>query len=93
MPGFVEIQVATDSAGLHRSYLATAENYRALRAMERDNLIVPVVGDFAGPKAIRGVGSYLRDHNATVTAFYLSNVEQYLFQGDDDWGTSRRTTT
>jgi hypothetical protein len=49
------------------------------------NLIVPLVGDFAGPKAIRAVGEYLREHDATVAAFYLSNVEQYLFQQDDDW--------
>src|SRR5207247_10016052 len=30
----------------------------------------------------RSTGDYLRDHGATVTAFYTSNVEQYLFQGD-----------
>src|SRR5262249_40891725 len=40
----------------------------------------PVVGDFGGPKAIRTVAQYLKDHDARVTAFYLSNVEQYLFQ-------------
>jgi hypothetical protein len=45
-------------------------------------LIVPLVGDFAGPKAIRSVGRYVRDHNATVTTFYTSNVEEYLFKGD-----------
>jgi hypothetical protein len=45
---------------------------------------VPLVGDFGGPKAIRTVGQYLRDHDAKVTAFYLSNVEQYLFQ-DSGW--------
>src|SRR5205085_11873929 len=48
-------------------------------------LIVPVVGDFAGNKAIRAVGNYLKQHDAFVTAFYVSNVEQYLFQQDDDW--------
>ena len=45
-------------------------------------LIVPLTGDFGGPKAIRAVGQYASDHGATVTAFYLSNVEQYLFQGN-----------
>ena len=45
---------------------------------------MPVVGNFAGPKALRAVGQYLRDHGATVTAFYLSNVEQYL-QQDGIW--------
>jgi len=41
---------------------------------------VPVIGNFGGPKAIRAVGRYLKDRNAIVTAFYLSNVEQYLRQ-------------
>ena len=42
-------------------------------------MVVPVVGDFAGPKAIRAVGQYLEQRGAIVTAFYVSNVEQYLF--------------
>ena len=48
--------------------------------MQRRNLIVPVVGDFGGPKALRAVGSWLRARNARVNVFYTSNVEQYLFQ-------------
>jgi hypothetical protein len=85
MPSFAELQTETDSAKVHRSYLATEANYRALRALETNNLIVPVVGDFAGPTAIRSVATYLKAHGATVTAFYLSNVEQYLFQDPDNW--------
>ena len=42
--------------------------------------LVPVVGDFAGPKALRAVGAYLRARGAVVRAFYTSNVEQYLFR-------------
>src|SRR6185436_9853276 len=34
--------------------------------------------DFAGPKALRAEGKWLKEHGAQVTAFYLSNVEQYL---------------
>ena len=45
---------------------------------------MPVVGNFAGPKAIRAVGEYLKSSGATVSAFYLSNVEQYL-QQDGIW--------
>ena len=37
---------------------------------------------FGGTSAIRSVGAYLKEHNATVTAFYTSNVEQYLFMSD-----------
>ena len=39
---------------------------------------MPLVGNFAGPKAIRAVGAWLKAHNGMVSAFYLSNVEQYL---------------
>jgi hypothetical protein len=85
MPSYAQLQIEADSAGARRSYMATEANFRALKDLEVNNLVVPVVGDFAGPKAIRAVGGYLKDHNATVTAFYLSNVEQYLFNQEDDW--------
>jgi hypothetical protein len=85
MPSYSDVMTAADEAGQKRGYLATEANFRALKRLEMDNLIVPLVGDFAGPRAIRTVGQYLRDHGATVTAFYTSNVEQYLFQQDDDW--------
>ena len=82
MPNYTELMTATDARGEKRSYLATEDNYRFLREMETKNMIVPLTGDFGGSKAIRSVGKYLKDHAATVTAFYLSNVEQYLFQGN-----------
>jgi len=83
MPTYAELMMESDGTGMQRSYLASEENYRTLRELERNNLIVPLVGDFAGDKAIRAVGQYVKDHGATVTAFYTSNVEQYLFQSDD----------
>lgn len=85
MPSYAQLQIEADSAGVRRSYMATEGNFRALKQLEVNNLVVPVVGDFAGPKAIRAVAGYLKEHSATVTAFYLSNVEQYLFNQEDDW--------
>jgi hypothetical protein len=85
MPTYAELMVQDDGQGVKRSYLATEANYRVLRDMHMNNLIVPLVGDFAGPKAIRAVGEYLKARKATVSAFYLSNVEQYLFRQGDDW--------
>ena len=80
MPTYAALMTARDTKGEHRSYLANEENYRVIRDLEGRNLIVPLTGDFGGTKALRAVGRYLKDHNATVTAFYLSNVERYLFQ-------------
>jgi hypothetical protein len=85
MPSYAELMVATDQEGHNRSYLANAENFKILQDLERRNVLIPIVGDFAGSKALRAVGDYLRRHDATVTAFYTSNVEQYLFQQRDDW--------
>jgi hypothetical protein len=85
MPSYAELQIETDSAGTQRGYMSSESNYRVLKELESNNLVVPLVGDFAGPKAIRSVGSYLKEHRLIVSAFYLSNVEQYLFQGDDEW--------
>ena len=82
-PTYAALMTETDDHGDQRSYLATEENFRLLREMERNNAIVPITGDFGGPKALRSVGRYLKNHGATVTAFYTSNVEQYLFQSDD----------
>jgi hypothetical protein len=51
-----------------------------VKGLHARNLIVPVSGDFAGPRAIRSVGAWLRDRGGIVSAFYVSNVEQYLFR-------------
>ena len=83
-PTYVDLMTATDDAGAFRSYLASHASFTYLRELEASNLIVPVVGDFGGPKAIRSIGAYLKTHGATVGAFYLSNVEQYLHQ-DGKW--------
>jgi len=81
---YAQIQTLANAAGVNMAFLANDANYQYLRNLHKRNLIIPVVGDFSGPKAIRGVGEYLKKYDAKVTAFYLSNVEQYLFRGLDD---------
>jgi hypothetical protein len=84
-PSFAQLMLETDGQGKNRAYLASEANFRVLKELETNNLIVPLVGNFSGDKALRTVGRYLKEHGATVTAFYTSNVEQYLFQQGDDW--------
>lgn len=86
MPSYSDLMTATDGNGKNWAYLATEEQFEAVRQLELSNLIVPLVGNFAGNKTIATVGQYVRNHHAIVTTFYLSNVEQYLFQQNDDWG-------
>ncbi len=77
---FASLTLGVDLLGTARSFLSSDETFRFLKDLHTRNLIIPVVGDFAGPKAIRTVGAFLAEHGTTVTAFYLSNVEQYLHQ-------------
>ena len=79
-PTFMDLQVATDRRGLAHGYLATETQYTRVRDLERANLIVPVVGNFGGARALREIGRYLKTNGETVSVFYTSNVERYLFR-------------
>jgi hypothetical protein len=84
-PSYAALMTATDGQGTNRSYLASEDSFRFLKDLETRNLIVPVVGNFGGRKALRSVAAYLKEKKAVVSAFYTSNVEQYLRQ-DGIWG-------
>lgn len=77
---YASLMMANDGSGENRSYLANEENFNFLKDLETHNLVIPVVGDFGGNKAIRAVGQYLKSVDASVSAFYVSNVEQFLVQ-------------
>ena len=76
---FVKLTSAVDAGGVPRSFLASDEQYQFIRSLQQRNLVVPIQADFGGPKALRAVGAFLRAKGLSVSAFYLSNVEQYLF--------------
>lgn len=75
---YADLMTADDGTGRERSYLANEENFMVLKNLQTKNLLVPVVGDFGGPKALQEVGKYLKSVGGMVSTFYLSNVEQYL---------------
>jgi hypothetical protein len=75
---YTDLMTAADKNGQSWSYLSSEAAYQYIREMHRKNLIIPLVGDFAGRTTIRMVSDYLKQRNATVAAFYISNVEMYL---------------
>ena len=77
-PTYIVLMNSTDATGQNWSFLATEDNYQYVKEMQRRNMIVPLVGDFAGPKALKSIAGYLKQHNTNVAAFYVSNVELYL---------------
>ncbi len=81
-PSLGEIIAQPDQNGKQGNFLASVDDYEFVRGMHRKNLIIPIVGDFGGSKAITAVGAYLKKNGLTVTAYYTSNVEQYLFSSN-----------
>jgi hypothetical protein len=85
MPSYADLMTESDGVARNWNFLASEDQFRAIQAMEKNNLIVPLVRDFAGDKAIRSVARYVQDHGSRVRAFYTSNVEQYLFHDNKKW--------
>ncbi|MEO7790767.1 MAG: hypothetical protein ABIX28_14485 [Vicinamibacterales bacterium] len=79
-PTYADLMTGADASGRNRSFLGSEDSFAVVKALESHNLLVPVVGNFGGTKALRAVASYLRRTGQTVSAFYVSNVEQYLRQ-------------
>jgi hypothetical protein len=67
-----------NASGEYLTYLGSEEKFAYVKDLETKNLIIPVVGNFSGPKAIRAIGAYVNSRGATVSAFYVSTVEPYL---------------
>jgi hypothetical protein len=78
VPSYYNLMVTTDGRGKNWAYLETEDRYKYIREMQLNNLIVPLVADFAGPRTIKTIAQYLKDHESTVSVFYISNVEDYL---------------
>lgn len=79
-PSYRQLMLETDRRGRQANYLASEQAYAYVRELHERNLLVPVTGDFAGDRALREIGVWLRERDERVHAFYASNVEFYLMQ-------------
>jgi len=68
-----------DRDGRQLSFLALEPAYRFVRSMQARDLIIPVVGDVSGSRAMRAIAADMKARALTVSAFYISNIEYYLF--------------
>ena len=80
-PTYRQLALETDARGRPGSYLAAEESFRGVKALSADNLIVPVVGDLAGAHALPAIARWLGEQGVAVSAYYTSNVEDYLWRG------------
>jgi hypothetical protein len=77
-PTYRDLTLESSHSGAFASYLADETAYQFLKSMHVTNRIIPVVGDLAGPKALRSIARFLNERQLKVSAFYTSNVEFYL---------------
>jgi hypothetical protein len=78
-PTLRDIILERDLKGRQGNFLVARADYEYVRGLQEFNRIIPVVGDFSGTKALAMVTDYLKSNGYWVSAFYTSNVEQYLF--------------
>jgi hypothetical protein len=80
LPNLKEILSQRDLNNKQGNFLAVTDDYNFVRDMHKRNMIIPIVGDFAGKKALAQIAAYLRKNKYTLTVFYLSNVEIVLME-------------
>ena len=78
-PTYRDLLLETDRQGHRWNFLASEDDFQVVRSLERRDLVIPVVGDLAGPSALAGIGRLMTSRGDRLSAFYASNVEFYLF--------------
>lgn len=81
-PTFRDLLRDTDDSGRQGNYLASEEAFQFVKGLQARDLIIPVVGDLSGSSAVAAIGRALAARTEHVSAFYVSNVEFYLFGND-----------
>ena len=61
------------------NYLGTENAFQFIKALQSRDLIIPVVGNLSGPSALASIGATVAQRRETLSVFYASNVEFYLF--------------
>ena len=61
-------------------FLAEESLYRSVRDLQRDDRVIPLVGDFAGPTSLPRLGDWLRSRGQAVGVLYISDVEFFLLR-------------
>ncbi len=79
-PTIRQLYLERDLAGREASFLAQEDDFRYVQTLERRGRVIPLVGDFGGTRAFKGIGQYLRGRGERVSLFYTSNVEFYVFR-------------
>jgi hypothetical protein len=79
-PTFRDLLLATDAGGRTWNYLASEDDFQFVKALQARDAVIPVVGNVAGTHAMRAIAETIAGRGGRVSAFYVSNVESYLYR-------------
>jgi hypothetical protein len=79
-PTYRDLLLETDRRGRKLCYLASEDDFQFVKALEARDGVVPVVGNLSGPHAVAAIGQEIARRGEKVSAFYVSNIENYLFR-------------
>jgi hypothetical protein len=82
-PTYRRLLLERDLDGAQQGYLASEERFQFLKQLEARDLVIPVVGNLAGDHALAAIGREIAARGERLSAFYTSNVEQYLIRDRD----------
>jgi hypothetical protein len=81
-PAYRDLLLEKDLEGRHRNYLTSEADFQVIKTMQDRNLIIPITADLSGQQAVKAVGTFLKEIGERLSAFYVSNVEFYLWRYD-----------
>jgi len=79
-PTYRDLLLEKDLSGHEVNYLTSEESFQFVKSLEARDLVIPVVGNLAGDRALAGIGNFMTARGDRLSVFYVSNVEQYLSQ-------------
>ncbi len=80
IPDFEEVITATTPEGFNFHYLTDAERFGYVKALHGQDAIVPLLGNVVSPRGIAAARSVVEAAGLTLSAVYLSNLEEFLLQ-------------
>ena len=79
-PSYRDLLLETDRHGHEGNYLASEELFQFVKSMQARDLIIPIIGNIAGDRALAAIGRFMAERGERLSVFYASNVELYLTQ-------------
>jgi len=79
-PTYRDLLLEVDRQNVRQSFVATEESFQFVKSLQAQHLIIPIVGDLSGARAMAAVAKFLASRRKQISAFYTSNVEFYLFR-------------